>query len=72
MYNCDGIDANRESLRESLLLVTTKLLFLLDYLAEIHILLRFRDKKNGKLKPRSTVFESFMNAQNLDLGSNFE
>ena len=27
------------------LLVTTKLLFLLDYLAQIHILLRFRDKK---------------------------
>ena len=27
------------------LLVTTKLLFLLDYFAEIHILLRFRDKK---------------------------
>ena len=26
-------------------LVTTKLLFLLDYLAQIHILLRFRDKK---------------------------
>ena len=27
------------------LLVTTKLLFLLDYLAQIHILLRFKDKK---------------------------
>ena len=27
------------------LLVTTKLLFLLDYLAQIHTLLRFRDKK---------------------------
>ena len=26
-------------------IVTTKLLFLLDYLAQIHILLRFRDKK---------------------------
>ena len=47
------------------LLVTTKFLFLLDYFAQIHILLRFRDKKKGKLKPRSTVFESFMNAQNL-------
>ena len=29
----------------SVLLVATKLLFLLDYSAEIHILLRFRDKK---------------------------
>ena len=28
-----------------ILLVTTKLLFLLDYLAQIHILLRFGDKK---------------------------
>ena len=44
------------------LLVATKLLFLLDYLAQIHILLRFTHKKKGKLKPRSTVFKSFMNA----------
>ena len=28
-----------------IILVTTKLLYLFDYLAEIHILLRFRDKK---------------------------
>ena len=28
-----------------ILLVTTKLLFLLDYIVQIHILLRFRDKK---------------------------
>ena len=54
-----------------ILLVTTKLLFLLDYLVQIHILLRFRDNK-GKLKPRSTSFESFMKAQNLDLGRSFE
>ena len=54
-----------------ILLLTTKLLFLLDYLVQIHILLRFRDNK-GKLKPRSTSFESFMKAQNLDLGRNFK
>ena len=29
-----------------ILLVTTKLIFLLDYLVQINILLRFRDKKN--------------------------
>ena len=28
-----------------ILLVTTKLLFLLDYLVQLHILLRFRDEK---------------------------
>ena len=50
-----------------ILLVTTKLLFLLDDFVQTHILLRFRDKK-GKLNSRSTSFESFMKAQNLDLG----
>ena len=55
-----------------ILLLTTKLLFLLDYLIQIHILSSFRDKKKGKLRPRSAVFESFMKAQNLDLGRNFE
>ena len=54
-----------------IMLATTKFLFLLDYLAQIHILLRFGDKK-GKLMSSSTVFESFMNAENVDLESNFE
>ena len=52
-----------------ILLVTTKLIFLLDYLVQI---LRFRDKKNENWSLRSTVLESFMKAQNLDLGRNFE
>ena len=49
MYNCRGIDANRERHCDKILilLVTTKLLFLLDYLIQIHILLRFRDEKRG-------------------------
>ena len=52
-----------------ILLVTTKLIFLLDYLVQR---LRFRDKKNENWSLRSTVLESFMKAQNLDLGRNFE
>ena len=56
-----------------ILLVTTNLIFLLDYLVQINILLRFRDKKkNENWSLRSTVLESFMKAQNLDLGHNFE
>ena len=55
-----------------ILLVTTTLIFLLDYLVQINILLRFRDKKNENWSLRSTVLESFMKAQNLDLGRNFE
>ena len=55
-----------------ILLVTTKLIFLLDYLVQINILLRFRDKKNENWSLRSTVLGSFMKAQNLDLGRNFE
>ena len=39
-----------------ILLVTTKLLFLLDYLVQLHILL-WLEMKKGKLKPRSTSFE---------------
>ena len=55
-----------------ILLVTTKLQFLVDYLVQIQILLRFRDKEKGKLKPRSIGFESFMKVHSLDLGRNFE
>ena len=38
-----------------ILLVTTKLLFLLDYLAQVNIVLRFRDKKR-KLKAQKYSF----------------
>ena len=38
------------------LLVTTKFLFLLDYFAQIHILLRFRDKKKGKTEAKKYSF----------------